>query len=89
MNQHDGLWTVWTTLRSSELPTLPTAPTTATAMGWVLFRLSNGYFFNCQGSDETTQVGHFSIVKWVLFRLTNTEGRVCVGQRMEWDEEKM
>ena len=71
MNQHDGLWTVWTTLRSSELPTLPTAPT-ATALGWVLFRLSNGYFFNCQGSDETTQVGTFSIVKWVLFRLTNT-----------------
>ena len=43
-------------------------------MGWVTFRLSNGYFFNCQGSDETAQVGHFSIVKWVLFRLTKTSG---------------
>ena len=42
------------------------------AMGWVTFRLSKGYFFNCQGSDETAQVGHFSIVKWVLFRLTKT-----------------
>ena len=40
--------------------------------GWVTFRLSSGYFFDCQGSDETAQVGHFSIVKWVLFRLTKT-----------------
>jgi len=50
------------------LPTLPTAPTTR----WVLFRLSNGYFFDCQGSGKTAQVGLFSIVKWVLFRLTKT-----------------
>jgi hypoxanthine phosphoribosyltransferase len=41
-------------------------------MRWVTFRLSNGYFFNCHDSDETAQVGHFSIVKWVLFRLTKT-----------------
>ena len=52
-----------------DLPTPPTAPAT---MRWVTFRLSKGYFFNCQSSDETAQVGHFSIVKWVLFRLTKT-----------------
>jgi hypothetical protein len=40
--------------------------------GWVRFRLSSGYFFNCQGSDETGQVGTFSVVKRVLFQLTNT-----------------
>jgi hypothetical protein len=50
------------------LPTLPTALTTR----WVPFRLSSGYFFNCQGSGKTAQVGLFSIVKWVLFRLTKT-----------------
>jgi len=41
-------------------------------MGWLTFRLSTGYFFNCQDSDETAQVAHFSIVKWLLFRLTKT-----------------
>ena len=41
---------------------------------WVTFRLSKGYFFNCHGSDESAQVGHFSTVKWVLFRLTKTPG---------------
>ena len=55
--------------KGRDLPTPPTAPATT---GWVTFRLSSGYFFNCQGSDETAQVGHFSIVKWVLFRLTKT-----------------
>ena len=67
----DGLWTVWTTRKQRDLTTPPTAPAT---MGWVPFRLSSGYFFNCQGSDEIAQVGHFSIVKWVLFRLTKTGG---------------
>jgi hypothetical protein len=78
----DGLWTVWTTRRGIDLTTLPTAPTMTE---WVTFRLSNGYFFDCQDSDENSQVGHFSIVKWALFRLTKTglgsfwSVEVCTG----------
>ena len=40
---------------------------TTTATGWVLFRSTNGYFFDCQGSDEMAKVGTFLINKWVLF----------------------
>ena len=51
---------------------LSTPPTASATRRWVTFRLSDGYFFGCQGSDETAQVGHFSAVKWVLFELTKT-----------------
>ena len=43
--------------------------------GGVPFRLSSGHFFNCQGSDETFQMGAFSIVNWVLFQLTKTDAQ--------------
>jgi len=71
MNQHDGLWTVWTTLRASELPTLPTAPTAA-AMGgvgtfsivkWVLFQLSRFRRNDSSGSFFDCQMGAFSVDK--------------------------
>jgi hypothetical protein len=60
--------------------TFPLRLTKTTAAGWVLFRSTNGYFFDCQGSDEIAKVGTFSINKWVLFRLTKTwYGKILSG----------
>ena len=47
---------------------VPSSTDETTAAGRVLFRSTNGCFFDCQGSDEMARVGTFSINKWVLFR---------------------
>ena len=56
---------------SQKAATCPHRPQPRRRRG-VTFRLSSGYFFNYQGSDETAQVRHLSIVKWVLSQLTKT-----------------
>lgn len=48
-----------------------------------IFRLSSGHFSNCQGSDETAQVGAFSIVKRVFF-LTKTGGEMGLIPFLQW-----
>lgn len=41
---------------------------------WLSFELTTAHYgLLIVGSDDTAQVGHFSIINWVLFRSTRTE----------------
>jgi len=65
--QPEAVHTSWTTLRVAHTAHSPDGDG-----GWPCFRQTNGPVFDCQSSNEATQMAFFSANKWPYFRLTKT-----------------